>query len=109
MVSFKPKGFRQLLHGVPVRAEALSTLEEADGLRSEARPFGQIFLGEAGRIAVAPEQIPECESGIGVHFSCLPPGAVYTTQRHRNTQLFGDCLCARFSCRWEPDDARSTI
>ena len=64
----KHQSFRQLPYGVPVRAPPLAALEQADGLRGEARPFGQVLLGNVGRVAVAPKQVPECASRAGVHF-----------------------------------------
>ena len=52
---FEPKGFGQLLHGVPVWAAPLPALEQANGLGGQVRQASQILLGEAGRIALAPE------------------------------------------------------
>ncbi len=40
------QSFRQLLHCVPVRTTALPALEQANGLRGEARPSSQVLLGK---------------------------------------------------------------
>ena len=55
VVPRQSQDFRQLVYGVLVRATTLPTLEHADGLRSEACPCGQGFLGKVGRVTVAPE------------------------------------------------------
>lgn len=38
-----------------VRTTSLSAFEQADGLRGETRSFGQVLLGNVGRVAAAPE------------------------------------------------------
>jgi hypothetical protein len=55
ILSSELQGFRQLLHGVPMRPAPLPTLEQADGLGCEPCPFCQLLLGEVGRVAGATE------------------------------------------------------
>ena len=45
ILPFQFQGFGQLLHSVTVRAPPFAALEQPDGLGSEARPSGQVFLG----------------------------------------------------------------
>src|SRR5215218_8373948 len=65
--SRKPEGFAQALRGVPVGPSALTAFEEANRIRVQAGPVGQVLLGQVRRVSVSAQQIPESQMLTGVH------------------------------------------
>jgi hypothetical protein len=69
------------LEGVGVRALALAALQGADALRGEARPLGQLLLGQAGRLAQPPQLDAKggrlCLGLIVLHMAIPPSNAFW--------------------------------
>jgi hypothetical protein len=47
----------------------LPALEEADRIRTQFGPLGQVLLGQTCRVSVLAQQIPEVQMLTGVHCS----------------------------------------
>jgi hypothetical protein len=52
-----------------VGPSSLTAFEEADRIRVQPGPFGQVLLSQACRVSVLAQQIPEATMLTGVHYS----------------------------------------
>jgi hypothetical protein len=63
----QPEDFGEALRGVSVGSSSLATFEEADGIRVQSGPFGQVLLGKTRGVSVLAQQIPETQMPTSVH------------------------------------------
>ncbi len=83
------QGRGELADRLGIGQPAQAALKQADGVDRQPCPFGKLLLGEAGRLAVAPELRPE-RAGVLVVHTMLVLGRIVAYARRRSA--YGQCV-----------------